>query len=107
MKRSQSVRPEIKKAIKSEAKERIENLYPDWKQRNMQAQVQILQDKRITAILSHLGIADPLTTEEAATLGAMRNIWLNEIKAIRDYSDTLEDDVDRSKQVDYTTGWPS
>ena len=96
MKRSQSVKPDIKSAIKAEAGKRILLVAPEWKQRNLIARAvelrDIMDDRWLTA-------ADQGEKDAAAV------VW-GQIKAIRAHSDSLEADVDAGKAVDVGAGWP-
>lgn len=96
MKRSQSVRADIKLAIKKKAGEVILSVLPEWKQRNILARIAELRD---------IQDSRPLTADEQAEKDAALAVWAS-IKAIRSHSDLLEADVDAGKVVDLESGWP-
>lgn len=67
--------------IKAHAKQLIENIYPDWKQRNINAQATALLNARLTN--------GSWTDEEQAMATALEEVWAW-VKAVRAASDVLE-----------------
>lgn len=96
MKRSQSVKPKIKAAIKAEAGRRILERAPEWKQRNVLAR---------SVELRNIKDGRALASDEQAELDAAQALW-DSIKAIRAHSDQLEAEVDAGRVVDVASGWP-
>lgn len=83
-----------KKDVKDEAYRRIVTIVPEWKQRNLLAQA---------ARLAKKGESN-WTTEEQAAWDAGEAIW-NQVKAIREASDTLEV-LDPIPEPSAWKGWP-
>lgn len=83
--------------IKAKAGELIVAIAPEWKQRNMTAAGLELTSKRAQG--------QTLTADELSTEAAIVALWA-QIKAIRDHSDQLEQDVLDGKAVNLETGWP-
>lgn len=97
MKRSQSVKPDIKAKIKTEAGKRILAIAPEWKQSNVTARAIELRNIKDVRML---------TSEEQSELDAAQTLW-DQIRALRAYSDQLEAEVDAGKLVDLKSDWPA
>lgn len=83
--------------VKAIAYSKIVAIAPEWKQRNLIA--------RAIEVVEINGSATP---EEQAELEAMKVVW-SRIKAIRAYSDFLEQSLNAAEDklaVDITSGWP-
>ena len=88
---------EVIQAIKKIAGDKILELLPEWKQRNLTARgVQLMNIAR----------SRELTTEEEQEAAAIDAIWENTVKPIRAYSDYLEQQIMQGHAVDLDTGWP-
>lgn len=81
--------------VKAEAQRRILALAPEWKQRNLTAQA---------AILSKKGEAK-WTADEQARWDAGEALW-NQIKAIRDASDVIEEMNPIPGDLENDVYWP-
>lgn len=68
--------------VKAEAKRRITEIVPIWKQINLTARAVELADKKTTG---------SLTQDDEKEMAAIRAIW-EKVKAIRDFSNHLEEE---------------
>jgi hypothetical protein len=86
-----------KSSIKALAQEKIYLFAPAWKQANMQARALLLERAE--------RINGALTIDEQSEFDLLMDVWAR-VKAIRDYSDTLELAVESDPGMDITQGWP-
>lgn len=85
-------------AVKAEAGRIIVEAVPEWKQRNLIA--------RATELNEILATGGSLDAGQQSELDAIKACWA-EIKAVRNYSDTLEADVLADNNPDILAGWPT
>ena len=83
--------------IKAIAGNKINTLVPQWKQLNMTARAVELQ---------HIAReAGELTVEQQAELDGIAVVWAK-VRAIRDYSNSLEGRLATDSTIDIQAGWP-
>jgi hypothetical protein len=95
---NQQAYPRRVQAVKRIAQEKINEIAPEWKQRNYLAIG--------SEILLSLVEKQTLSQEEAAMRSALQNFW-DAVKAIRYHSDTLEEALKDDINTDINSGWPS
>ena len=104
MKRLQLSKIAVIARLKEGTTRRIIDLFPMWKQHNALVRAHFLLSKRVSLLLVELGIDDPLTTADAATLDKVE-LRLRDVMKMASHSRKMEADINNDVVTDIDSGW--